>query len=232
MEQQETPFQALWVAMRLPGYRESRDCTFDELPPLPIDSGKPKFQWIYDIDAHILLNDFDEDQIFDVESEIQERLTSLQMAAQREHLTLPSAFLEFLCLPNTAKYTPSSLILELSEDIVQSSLFSGLYFIKFVASRGEGLCWYLCMNKSGSHCIVASYHGLDDDRPLERWDASGGKLDLATLLKETFFCAHDFGGFIYRLWFECDLRKRLWGQLPQSRAQTAYLAFYTARTHT
>jgi hypothetical protein len=221
----EAHFPRGWFAPNLPGYRETTTTygcfDYDELPPLE-EKLCGDFAWLTPMDDLIqkeMLPFWEDNQTRD---QIAANLEHIISEAKTRGFTLPDSFLRFMRSEALQRRMPSSTAcyFDAPERIVEASAPAEGILIRFMNDQQWCILWYLYVEKSGAHAVLASDRALDiDDEPQESENEKNQP--------SFYMCAQDFEEFIFRCWLE----NCVWYVLhekhrPLTAREERYLAHY------
>jgi hypothetical protein len=222
-------FPPVWIGFGLGHYRLCHQtyCRYDhqKLPPLP--------QYLFDGSLNWLLC---HPSRLTFDSRFAEGWGGLALAAYNERaeraqpellrmardcgLPLPDLFLRFLFDGDlvTRFRSPTDCYFRLPIRLTHNPGPLGGHFIHFLSDSQNCYEWYLFMDPSGNHCVVASYADLASERlPENFWANNQGEIT---------FCAAPFEAFLFRLWIENEIWFRLVEKdQPLTSEMEMYLGF-------
>lgn len=228
MNDNSTPFKPGWISVPLPGHRYSQTgiYSYNSLPPV-IQTAYSSFNWLTVPDSRIVT---ETREFWPSDDDYQKhKQAMLALYTSEQHVILPNAFFDFFSIPDLFQKVPfSDYTFSLSPDILESSLFHGLYFVQFMIQPYSPLKWFICANNQKEHCVVVSLGAdLDKENPHNRWLTNGQQIDYSWILENTYFCASNFLEFMYRFWLENYIYMALSLGIELKPEQVEYLAHYT-----
>ncbi|MEZ4883237.1 MAG: hypothetical protein R3E32_00780 [Chitinophagales bacterium] len=210
---EEIPFEKVWWFSDIEGVRELDYAatyypfSYEELPPIP-QNLDDEFNWMR---KHPLHHNFT--------FNFQDQLKRLQKEAIEKGLTLPKAFLYFMSNPSLINRMRSNTdcYFELGDFIEEIPNTEGLHFLHFLSDSQYCLLWFLCLDKHGNHCIVASgneYCSQAESREIYPYETS-------------YYCAPTFNEFIYRFWLENEIWYKIsWENAELNDVEKKYVNYY------
>jgi hypothetical protein len=216
-------FPRAWFAPELPGYRETPTTyghfDYDALPPI-MEKLNGDFAWLTQMDERVekeMLPHWQEDQ---ERAQITTNLERVVTEVTIRGFALPDIFLRFMRSEFLQKRIPSctACYFDAPDRAVEAPAPGAGVLVRFMNDQQWCILWYLYVEKSGAHAVLASARSLDVDDELDESEDGNGEPSL-------YLCAQNFEMFLYRIWLE----NNAWFVLhekhrPFSPAEERYLA--------
>jgi len=213
-----------WFAPELPNYREA-DATYgyfdySRLPPIS-ETLDGSFTWLRSLDEPIakLMEPHWRDARG--RSRLDMNLERILGEASARSIAVPQTFARFLRTRELQERIPSctACYFDAPERIVDAPPPGNGTLLRFMNDQQWCILWYLYVEPSGAHAIVATNQALDIDEA----EGEAGQPGL-------YLCAPDFETFLYRFWLE----NCIWFALTEkhrslTQVEADYLAFYQKR---
>ena len=223
MNQITANFPHGWFAPELPGYRETPTTygyfEYDCLPPIEAQLNGD-FAWLTPMDQRVekeMLPHWEADR---KRVGITTNLERMVTEVTRRGFVLPDIFLRFMRSEILQKRVPSctACYFDAPERPVDAPAPGTGMLVRFMNDQQWCILWYLYVEKSGAHAVLASDRALDLE--LDELEDGNGEPSL-------YLCAQDFEAFLYRFWLE----NSAWYVLhekhrPLSSAEERYLTHY------
>jgi hypothetical protein len=206
------PFPAIWIGGDLGDFRQcdSTYCRYDylSLPRLPTYLFDGSFSWLRRHPSPLTYDKrfakgWSEQKRESWKEKAERVCPGLQRAAREYGTALPSVFIAFLLDVDlvTMIRSPTDCYFCLPEAVIPNCGDEGGHFVHFLSDSQNCYEWYLFVDSSKRHCVVASYEDLSQTASPDGLSEKNHQ--------DIVYCGSSFEEFLFRLWIENEIWFRL-----------------------